>query len=519
MSVELDWTLLDASLSQTLLTAINRAFAAAKRPAFVGELTASALDFGTEPPGVDLVHLGDIDTLFLDRTDNARASLAAAAVPVPAPAPAPAPALGPSASAGLAQPQHPLPPPRARRPQHHKPPPDSVLGSPLGSGSMLGIGYASGLHTPRGPHHHHHGHGHGHHGHHGSSTYLPQAAIIAAAMRAQALDREAARAIPAPPTRQPSVTDVRTRLPVSGFPSPLDEIDDPTRPPPPGNSATAPPSLQIHLRTRWRSTTVRCHIHTSLVINVPSPSFMSLDVNISLVGLVFNGVLILAIEGEKRKMHISIMEQEDEDEDEDDEDEDGDESGSQDGQGHASNGMSQSQQLPARLGRSFTTADLSLSLSPPPANGDISLHSANGDTRASSPLPPPQKPRPLLPPDPELSPLASRTPLPSTDPQASPLNNQAPRPPPPPFRSQSAHPYLLSSSTASFFPHPLPATPGARLLPSLTLESSVGEQDKHVLRNVGKVEKFVQDMVRKVIEDQLLYPNFKTVDLKKNPKK
>ncbi|KAE8267890.1 hypothetical protein A4X09_0g4439, partial [Tilletia walkeri] len=113
--------------------------------------------------------------------------------------------------------------------------------------------------------------------------------------------------------------------------------------------------------------------------------------------------------------------------------------------------------------------------------------------------------------DPDLSPLASRKPLPSISAENG-DSAHPPRPPPPPLRSHSAAAYLSSSG---FFGSPIPATPGARLIPSLTFESSVGEQDKHVLKNVGKVEKFVQDMIRKVVEEQLLYPKFKTVDLKK----
>ncbi|KAE8208304.1 hypothetical protein CF327_g7131, partial [Tilletia walkeri] len=103
--------------------------------------------------------------------------------------------------------------------------------------------------------------------------------------------------------------------------------------------------------------------------------------------------------------------------------------------------------------------------------------------------------------DPDLSPLASRKPLPSISAENG-DSAHPPRPPPPPLRSHSAAAYLSSSG---FFrsPIPAPATPGARLIPSLTFESSVGEQDKHVLKSVVKVGKFVQDMNRKVAEEQI----------------
>ncbi|WFD30210.1 Mitochondrial distribution and morphology protein 12 [Malassezia sp. CBS 17886] len=55
---------------------------------------------------------------------------------------------------------------------------------------------------------------------------------------------------------------------------------------------------------------------------------------------------------------------------------------------------------------------------------------------------------------------------------------------------------------------------GMRILPYFAFESRVGEPTKHVLENVGKVERFAGDLVRQAIEDeQLLFPNFYTVYL------
>ncbi|KPV73860.1 uncharacterized protein RHOBADRAFT_16252 [Rhodotorula graminis WP1] len=49
-------------------------------------------------------------------------------------------------------------------------------------------------------------------------------------------------------------------------------------------------------------------------------------------------------------------------------------------------------------------------------------------------------------------------------------------------------------------------TPGARVLRAAHVESEVGQADKHVLRNVGKVEKFVVDVARKTLENELVFP-------------
>lgn len=54
---------------------------------------------------------------------------------------------------------------------------------------------------------------------------------------------------------------------------------------------------------------------------------------------------------------------------------------------------------------------------------------------------------------------------------------------------------------------------GVRLLPTIVLESEIGQEDKHVLRNVARVERFIQDVIRKTIEDELVFPNFQTIVL------
>jgi distribution and morphology protein 12 len=54
---------------------------------------------------------------------------------------------------------------------------------------------------------------------------------------------------------------------------------------------------------------------------------------------------------------------------------------------------------------------------------------------------------------------------------------------------------------------------GGRLLPDLKIESEIGHADAHVLRNVGKVERFIADAVRKTLVDELVFPNFHTIAL------
>lgn len=54
---------------------------------------------------------------------------------------------------------------------------------------------------------------------------------------------------------------------------------------------------------------------------------------------------------------------------------------------------------------------------------------------------------------------------------------------------------------------------GQRILPYIAAESRIGESAKHVLENVGKVERFVTDLVRQWLEDELVYPHFYTLYL------
>ncbi|KAK1926359.1 putative mitochondrion organization and biogenesis-related protein [Papiliotrema laurentii] len=54
---------------------------------------------------------------------------------------------------------------------------------------------------------------------------------------------------------------------------------------------------------------------------------------------------------------------------------------------------------------------------------------------------------------------------------------------------------------------------GQRILPTLSIDSEIGQTDAHVLRNVGKVERFIADVVRKTLVDELVFPNFLTLAL------
>jgi len=148
------------------------------------------------------------------------------------------------------------------------------------------------------------------------------------------------------------------------------------------------PSLQLHLRLTHQSD-LRLTMTTSLIINYPSPSFLSLPIKLHLTSICFNGEIVLAYEAEtgKNRLHFCLLDDLD------------------------------PTQRPSSSGES---------LAPPP---------------------PAEKPAPV----------------------------------------------------------------GSRVLPQLVIESEIGDADKHALKNVSRVERFIQDALRKLLEEELVFPNFQTI--------
>ncbi|KAI9319674.1 hypothetical protein BX666DRAFT_1853113 [Dichotomocladium elegans] len=51
------------------------------------------------------------------------------------------------------------------------------------------------------------------------------------------------------------------------------------------------------------------------------------------------------------------------------------------------------------------------------------------------------------------------------------------------------------------------------LLRKVHIESIVGDSQKQVLKNVGKIEKFIVDQLRKMLDDELVFPSYQCVQL------
>jgi len=142
------------------------------------------------------------------------------------------------------------------------------------------------------------------------------------------------------------------------------------------------PSLQMHLRLSYDGN-LRIRFSTALVLNHPAQEFMSLPLRASVVGMRFDAEIILAIEGDRSKCHLSLLE---------------------------------------------------------PPLPDLPLYD---------------------------------------DPADIPIKR---------------------SSIAD------------RILPHLFVETEVGNPDRHVLRNVGKVERFLTETTRNLICEEFLYPTFQTFE-------
>ncbi|GAA5827735.1 hypothetical protein JCM3770_000541 [Rhodotorula araucariae] len=292
MSVDLDWSALDAQLTLACTRFLTAAFAAAPRPDFVAPLAVTHFSFGDQEPSLTLDDIRDIQHEFIQPDDDGDDD----------------------------------DPDDADDPHHRQ-------GIATGLARNLARSHGrsrSRSHSPAPRHAHlaHPSHAHSHSlSHTHPHSYTP-----------------------------PSPTRSATSL------APL-----------PAPSSAPSPSFQVHLRLSY-SGNISLGIATALLINYPSPAFMSLPLALTLTGLALDATLVVAFEGGRRRVHLSLLDPAD------------------------------------------------------PGNG-----------------------------------AAGRT------------------------------------------------TPGARVLRAAHVESEVGQADKHVLRNVGKVEKFVLDVARQTLENELVFPNFQTI--------
>ncbi|KAF4614922.1 hypothetical protein D9613_002586 [Agrocybe pediades] len=392
MSIDLEWVKLDDKLASYLVDVLNRQLGNAERPSFIGPIEVTSLEFGSTAPDVELVDLRDIYRDFLedDEDDPARG-------PVKVTEGAEDEegfewvsrrAVGREESLAY---QH-LPPhvrygrggptdlPYGSMPAMRSPHPMASADMWNSTPNLQGFGGPAGQPLWQ-------------------STPMYRSPTPATPFAANPFHRSSSGEYP------PSAPDAYSQIPMSSS----DSLSDPSpghsgelkpTPEPPQNPH---PNLQVHLHINWHSN-LRVTLTTSLLINYPSPMFMSLPIKLSVTGIVFDGEVAVAYEGERKRIHLCIL---------DDLDPYGPAAGS-------------------RSKRDSTAAT--------PPEGDDDSPPTEMPSRPSKPLP-----------------------------------------------------------------------IGQRLLPSIYIESEIGQADKHVLKNVTRVERFIQDIIRKTVEEELVFPNFHTL--------
>ncbi|KAF7311226.1 Mitochondrial distribution and morphology protein 12 [Mycena kentingensis (nom. inval.)] len=384
MSIDLEWGKLDDSLANSLVELLNRQLKNTPRPSFIGPVEVTSLDFGSTAPDVALVDLRDIYRDFLEDDESEEGG-----EPVKVTEGADGdddegfewvPRRAANRGEGLGY--------------HHLPP--HVRYGAGRPGGMDMFASTPALGTPL-------------ENWNGGMSSLPSLAPMYAPLYRSPLET------PPPPPPPP-----RPRSPAASSTSSLDSPSDPSRAAPlPATPPTAAPNIQLHLHTHWPSD-LRITLTTSLLINYPSPMFMSLPIKLSVTGLVFTGEVAVAYEGARRRVHLCVLDDMD------------------------------------------------------PYGPAAGMHRPKRDSldslRGSGGTPP-------------------EVVTASADPDAI----------------DSPHAY--ASSRASNKPLPV----GQRLLPSIYIESEIGQADKHVLKNVTRVERFIQDVIRKTVEEELVFPNFHTL--------
>ncbi|KAJ3722779.1 mitochondrial distribution and morphology protein 12 [Lentinula guzmanii] len=382
MSIDLEWAKLDSSLSHILVNALNRQLSTTPKPSFIGPIEVTSIDFGTTAPDIELVDLRDIYRDFLedDEDDEKEATKVTE---------------GADDEDGFEWVSRKA----ARREEglSFQQMPHFGRGGPMDMFASTPT-----LHSPvidtwnptlsslvdHRPYH--------------ASWSSPGASPFRRPLSSNPLPLNIT--VPVTPylgfNRNSSRHDPSSSSNDSSLPN---QPDAPESPPAPPNNH---PNLQLHLHINWHSD-LRITLTTSLLINYPSPMFMSLPIKLSVTGLIFTGELAVAYEGERGRVHLCILD--------------------------------------------------------------------------------------------DLDPYGPAVERPKRD-----THSPSAIATPPEDDSESIHPPRNPSK-------PLPI--GQRLLPSIFIESEIGQADKHVLKNVNRVERFIQDVIRKAVEEELVFPNFHTLVL------
>ncbi|BGP50886.1 Mitochondrial distribution and morphology protein 12 [Rhodotorula kratochvilovae] len=284
MSIDLEWSALDAQLTLACTHFLSAAFAAAPRPDFLGPLAVTAFSFGDAQPDITLDDIRDIQHEFIDSSPDDDDDLD----------------LAPSTQ------DDPLPPSFHAR---------TFPGSPTASVNRLASSSGAALFSPGLLHHSSFpaqaglgtgfaggGAAHARSGSRSRShSPAPRAAHFAHPSHGAAYPHPLAHAH-AHPTDGHSHSHTHPHSYTPPSPTPSATSLPPLRPP----SSAPSPSFQVHLRISYTGN-LSLGLSTALRINYPSAGFMSLPLSLTLTGLALEGTLVVAFEGGRRRVHLSLL--------------------------------------------------------------------------------------------------------------------------------------------------------------------------------------------------------------------
>ncbi|GAA97546.1 uncharacterized protein L969DRAFT_43032 [Mixia osmundae IAM 14324] len=303
MSVDIAWDQLDSSLSSKIVDQLNRSFASVTRPSFLGPVDITSFAFGDVQPDVQLVDIRDIYSDFLVDSDDDSTSDSASDEGVNS-----FERSGRSDSGRLSLSRS----APSERPGLMSRAASSVAGGGMDRGSVKSVitrpmpGFSRGAsllnvhHTPSSHAHPHETQVHSpgdQRGYFGpqleAHAHRPSPLIDSLTWSddGDGRDDESVRHAYVPQRRR-STSDYRT--------SPdMDERDVQEE-----ETGSPHTSLQLHLQITY-SGSMRISLTTSLLINYPSPFFMSLPLSLKVTGLAFSGVIVLAYESSTRTRYNS----------------------------------------------------------------------------------------------------------------------------------------------------------------------------------------------------------------------
>ena len=470
MSVDLDWDNLTSELANSLVDILNRQLGSAPRPSFIGPIEVLSFEFGNVPPDVEVIDIRNIHPDFLeddeehDDEDD----------PVPSDRPTPPTRQdqphqsergfasnppGPAEELGEVEDNFEWVPRKALRSKgldgYHPPYPSHPLSHLPGGANRASPSPRIGVmdmfgSTPS-----------LHHGVYSGTPWSPamsnlldlRATSYYPPSMAQGLRGSVyGGSVPGSRlgSRKPSLQGESLRLPTQDTQNLPNQGPDATMSSGPQSQHTKRehPNLQLHLHVSWESN-LRLTLITSLLINYPSPVFMTLPIKLSITGLVFEGQLAVAYQGEKKRVHLCILDELD----------------------------PYVPSAPHRNRDSGVPGDKSNPNSPV-----VMPSSESREDLTSDPVP--------------------TSSIPNRRPREVPLSHQ-----------NSEDSIMREESERNEKPVPI----GQRLLPNIYIESEIGQADKHVLKNVTRVERFIQDVIRKSIVEELVFPNFHTLILGDEP--